>query len=106
MVKNNNNFFIKDSDIDYFYEDRDFDKNIHMKFFVKLNGKIWTFHKNDEDPWPSIPHGHCGVEKLNPFTGKIYDVRTRECIGRVKKQALRKLQKDLLASKDFKHLCF
>lgn len=36
----------------------------------------WIFHQADEDPFPSIPHGHLhgkSQPKLNPYTGWIYN---------------------------------
>jgi len=43
--------------------------------------KKWVFHEFDEDPHPSIPHGHeHGKDhpKCDPYTGKVYDSHRRE----------------------------
>lgn len=43
--------------------------------------KKWVFHEYDEDPHPSIPHGHeHGKDhpKCDPYTGKVYDSHRRE----------------------------
>ncbi|WP_029006457.1 hypothetical protein [Azorhizobium doebereinerae] len=43
--------------------------------------KKWVFHEYDEDPHPSIPHGHeHGKDhpKCDPYTGKVYDAHRRE----------------------------
>lgn len=43
--------------------------------------KKWLFHEFDEDPHPSIPHGHehgRDHPKCDPYTGKVYDSHRRE----------------------------
>lgn len=42
--------------------------------------RVWTFHKTDADPYPSVPHGHDGpghnarsYPKLDPYRGLIID---------------------------------
>lgn len=71
---------------------------------VKVDNRKWRFHKNDPDDWPSTVHGHdyaCG-EKLDAFTGEIFDVVTRNKVGKLKKKALNQVQTTLKASDDFK----
>ena len=51
--------------------------------------KKWQFHKGDDDPNPSIPHGHdCGDAKvkLDAYQGYIY--RRTAQIGRVSRNAI------------------
>lgn len=45
-----------------------------IEVLIKTRGDFWTFHKNDNDPFPSEPHGHNKEtgEKLDPYTGTIY----------------------------------
>lgn len=73
---------------------------------VPVSGKIWEFHKTDCDPWPSTPHGHFGKEKLDPFTGKIYDIITKQHVANLSKSRLKQLQIDLSSRKDFAQLNF
>lgn len=43
--------------------------------------KKWVFHELDEDPHPSVPHGHeYGKDhpKCDPYTGIVYDSRRKE----------------------------
>lgn len=45
--------------------------------------KKWVFHPFDEDPHPSIPHGHehgKNHPKCDPYTGKVYDSRSVELV--------------------------
>jgi hypothetical protein len=41
----------------------------------------WTFHQYDDDPHPSIPHGHKYAKKhpkCDPYTGRVFDMRRNE----------------------------
>lgn len=51
---------------------------------VKRDGKIWTIHKNDADPFPSNPHAHNYDEnlKLDLSDGTLY--RYKQPQGRIK----------------------
>lgn len=43
--------------------------------------KKWVFHEYDEDPHPSVPHGHengMSHPKCDPYTGIVYDFHRRE----------------------------
>jgi hypothetical protein len=55
---------------------------------VKSNGEVWVIHKNDADPFPSIPHAHNyeSGHKLHLGTGELF-IR-KECVGRIKKNDL------------------
>src|SRR5260221_7816247 len=53
----------------------------------KVAGDIWRVHKNDADPFPSIPHAHCvgGKQRyvgctLHLGTGELF--RKRQFLGR------------------------
>lgn len=51
---------------------------------IRLNGNVWTIHRNDADPFPSNPHAHNYAEglKLDLSNGVLYDYR---CVaGRIK----------------------
>ena len=61
-----------------------------------IGGEKWEFHKNDEDPCPSVPHGHSrdGKRKLDIVTGYIYDVRTNKILRKANRKELAKLKTD------------
>jgi hypothetical protein len=43
----------------------------------------WTFHQYDDDPHPSIPHGHKYAKnqpKCDPYTGRVFDFRRNEIV--------------------------
>lgn len=51
---------------------------------VKVKGEVWRVHKNDADPFPSVPHAHnyeSGVV-LDLGSGDMFD-RNRKCIGAI-----------------------
>lgn len=46
--------------------------------------KEWTFHEFDEDPFPSVPHGHrhgAAHPKCDPYTGVVFDARRKAIVG-------------------------
>ena len=55
---------------------------------IKRNGKIWTIHRNDADPFPSNPHAHNYDKnlKLDLSNGTLY--RHKKPQGRVKHKDL------------------
>lgn len=60
---------------------------VHQKKVrIKDNGLIWIIHKNDKDPFPSVPHAHCLDQniKLDLGSGEYY--RNRIFKGRLKKK--------------------
>lgn len=64
---------------------------------IRIRRILWEFHASDDDPFPSIPHGH-SIDpvvnlKLDPFTGNIYDVK-RKKVAVADKKELDKLHKD------------
>jgi hypothetical protein len=72
-------------------------KNVRMMRYrpdFQINRKKWEFHPYDDDPNPSIPHGHSldSKHKLDPYTGLIYE--GERVIGKVKKKELERLWKD------------
>ena len=72
-----------------------------ISFMVKSNGNNWNFHKNDADPNPSTPHGHSGRNKLNPYTGEVFDASTGKIVYNLRKKALIKILKALIANKEY-----
>ena len=60
----------------------------HKKVLIKNNGLTWIIHKNDKDPFPSIPHAHCLDQnlKLDLINGRFY--RNRKYKGRISKKDL------------------
>jgi RHS repeat-associated protein len=61
----------------------------------KIDGKIFTVHKNDADKiWPSDPHAHIYDENQVVDTqGRIFDKTTKKQVGKVGKKSLGKLVK-------------
>ena len=57
---------------------------------VKADGENIRVHKSDVDPWPSSPHGHIlgTSQKVNVYTGEIFDKVTRKLVGKLSKQGL------------------
>lgn len=74
---------------------------IIKKARIKMNNEIWTFHKNDSDTFPSIPHGHNYMtnEKLDPYNGNIY--KDRKLTRRLNHKQLESIKRNLRASKIF-----
>jgi hypothetical protein len=63
---------------------------------VKVKGEVWRIHKNDADPFPSVPHAHnyeSGVT-LHLGTGELFD-RNRKTIGNIGKKPLQTLRAKL-----------
>ena len=60
---------------------------------VKMYGRTWRFNLNDNDPFPSKPHGHDyeNGDKLNVFTGEIYN-KNKQRIGKLSIKQLKHLQ--------------
>jgi hypothetical protein len=46
---------------------------------------VWEIHKNDKDPFPNDPHGDRvdKPEKLDLYTGKVYDRATRKYLRKL-----------------------
>jgi hypothetical protein len=57
---------------------------------VKLNGKKWTIHKYDADPFPSNPHAHNYAHnlKLHLGNGLLYLGKDRKSCGQMKAKEL------------------
>ncbi|MBI2137464.1 hypothetical protein HYU12_03015 [Candidatus Woesearchaeota archaeon] len=75
--------------------------NYETKERIKHGGTTWEIHKNDPDPIPSKPHLHNleTGEKLNPFTGEIYNPKIKKMTGTMKEKDLDELkQKSKLLS--------
>lgn len=55
---------------------------------------MWEFHSYDDDPSPSVPHGHSldGKLKLSIWDGAVYDVRSKKKVGQASKKEIRKLK--------------
>ncbi|UGB29962.1 hypothetical protein [Metabacillus sp. B2-18] len=60
----------------------------------QLNRMLWEFHAYDDDPFPSIPHGHSldSEHKLNVDTGEI--VLGKQCCGKIKTKEHKRLLND------------
>mgnify|MGYP003627031335 CR=1 FL=1 len=73
---------------------------------IKRKGYVWRFHKNDDDTWPSVLHGHEYDKnlKLDAVTGEIYDAGTRERCMRLNRKTLKFIQSELRESPDFSDL--
>jgi hypothetical protein len=67
----------------------------HLEAEVKLNGKNWTIHKYDADPFPSNPHAHNYALnlKLHLGNGMLYSGTERKSsCGKMSKKDLVKLR--------------
>ena len=64
----------------------------------KMENRIWKFTIGDADDHPSIPHAHAKEtgERLNPWTGEIYQAGNKrtQVIGRVRSKELNRLHSD------------
>lgn len=59
---------------------------------VKFDSEVWVIHKNDVDPFPSIPHAHCqgSPTKLDLGTGVLYS--GRDAVGTIRWKHLKELR--------------
>lgn len=53
-----------------------------LQYTTKNLNKRWVFTIGDQDPYPSIPHGHFEYKtrkwpKLNPYTGEIFSKKNK-----------------------------
>lgn len=54
---------------------------VHLVVSGVSGMRKWIFHQFDEDPYPSIPHGHENGKphpKCDPYTGAVYDRHRKE----------------------------
>lgn len=65
--------------------------NLHPS--EKIFGQKWFFHKGDDDPNPSVPHGHSedGKYKLSLWDGKIYSIQSGNVVGTASKREMKAL---------------
>jgi hypothetical protein len=73
-----------------------------LEWEVKHNG-IWRIHKSDpDDVFPSDPHGDRvdGPEKLDLYTGRVYDVNSRKEIYIMPKKAMKYIYNQIIACKE------
>ena len=63
---------------------------------IEINNNKWVIHKNDVDPFPSVPHMHSKdlPLKLNIYNGEIFDVNTKKIVDIVREKDLKKLWSD------------
>ena len=61
-----------------------------------IHKKYWCFHIGDDDPFPSVPHGHStdNKYKLSIWDGYVYLIKTGEIVGKVKRSELLFLESD------------
>ena len=61
---------------------------------LPIKNMYWEFHKNDDDYWPSVPHGHSldGNYKLEIWSGNIYNLHTGKLAYKAKQKEMNKLQ--------------
>lgn len=54
----------------------------------------WEFHAYDDDPFPSVPHGHSAnsIHKLHVYSGDIY--KGKNVCGTIKKKEFDRLWND------------
>lgn len=60
----------------------------------EMKSMKWKFHAYDDDPFPSVPHGHSvnSVHKLHVYSGEIY--KGKNVWGIIKKKELERLWDD------------
>lgn len=61
-----------------------------------INKKYWCFHIGDDDPFPSVPHGHStdNKYKLSIWDGYVYSIKTGEIVGKAERSELLFLERD------------
>lgn len=65
---------------------------------IKVKGEVWRVHKNDADPFPSIPHAHnyeSGMV-LHLGSGEMFD-RNRQSVGFIVCKKLVRIRGELSA---------
>jgi hypothetical protein len=64
----------------------------------QVSGILWIFHRHDEDPFPSVPHGDSvypqGKYKLDISSGKIYLANSRAFYKNADKKEMDRLRYD------------
>lgn len=76
------------------------DEDPFIEFIPGVLRSRWCFTKNDDDSYPSVPHGHLNVKtnawpKLNPYTGRAFSAKDVENAAlRLQKQEMIDLWND------------
>jgi hypothetical protein len=64
-----------------------------LELTIRIAGNQWRLHRYDPDPWPCVPHAiNPNGEKLNPFTGEVFDARNKRPIRKLAKSELELVQ--------------
>jgi len=68
-----------------------------LKKKIKSDNRIWNFHREDVDPFPSKLHAHdyAHGEILDALTGDIYSKATKKIIRKLGKKQLRFIKQEL-----------
>lgn len=63
---------------------------------------IWQINLDDPDPWPSDPHADRvdGAEKLDLFTGEVFDKKTGKPIYKLSKKDMKFIFRKIMDSKE------
>jgi len=69
----------------------DYPRLIRKKDY-RIKGEIWTVHKNDIDPFPSIPHAHNYDQNLTMHLGNGNLFRKRQLVGAAKRKVFLQLR--------------
>ena len=50
--------------------------------------QMWKMNKYDSDNWPSVPHAHSfsGKQKMDVWTGEVFDAQTHKHVGNARKK--------------------
>lgn len=58
--------------------------------------QMWKMNKYDSDNWPSVPHAHSfsGKQKMDVWTGEVFDAQTHKHVGNARKKEIESLHKD------------
>lgn len=67
------------------------DRIIMLRPKLPIKNMYWEFHKNDDDYWPSVPHGHSldGNYKLEIWSGNIYNLHTGKLEYKAKQKEMK-----------------
>lgn len=81
------------------FDDDDIEENGLLRlreWTVHCKGN-WRVHKSDVDNWPSNLHAHSleVAEKMDLYTGEIYDVKSHELVRKLRPKELRNVHSQL-----------
>ena len=96
------NIHLVEFEIPDFREITEDGQRLLLEYQVKANG-VWRIHKNDPDvSFPSDFHADRidQPEKLDLYTGVVYDKRTKQALRKMPRKAMRYIHNELASSKE------